>query len=180
MTDISRILKASHLLAKKRKESRAKNLTKARQRALRIFRKEQFKNYEDAAKRFTLKEIGKGCGSFRRSYRIMGTDLLIKFPRIDAGQRTEGKQHTRDEVKKIQILLKYKAFQKHIPPVYYYNRADGVFVTKFYPGRKWIKARWTEFVSKLVHEHTGIWIDDITGDNLKTDGNNLIFVDLGY
>jgi hypothetical protein len=123
-----------------------------------------------------LSKTKEGNGAFRRAYRIVGTNLVIKFPQIG----WECKQHTRDEVKKIRALSKYRSLKKHLPPVYYYNRRDGVMVTDYYPLVSPAKNLGPMFTD-LLYEFTGVVVGDLFGDNVrcKKPGQPVI-VDLGY
>ena len=151
----------------------------AKRRALRIVRKTQPATLLDAVDiaGLNLREIGAGCGSFRRTYRVVGTNLVIKFPKIGE----ECKQHTKDEVRKIRALSKFKSLRPHLPPVYYYNGRDGVMVTDYYPYICPEKSK-NVILSDVIRELTGIHLDDIMGDNVrsKEKGGNPIFCDCGY
>jgi len=156
----------------------------AKRRALRIIRTVQPKtarNLPGLVLREIFSKTKKGMkanGAFRQAYRIVGTGLVIKFPRPDYADNAG---HTRDEVKKIRELSKYRSLKKHLPPVYYYNRRDGVMVTDYYPfvcpdrGKNVI-------LSDVIFELTGVHLDDIMGDNVRSKGKdgNPIFCDLGY
>jgi hypothetical protein len=154
----------------------------AKRRVLRIIRTIHPKtSHELESMGLRLREIlsktKEGNGAFRRAYRIVGTNLVIKFPQIG----WECKQHTRDEVKKIRELSKYRSLRSHLPPVYYYNRRDGVMVTDYYPYVCPCKAK-NEVLSDVIRELTGVHLDDIMGDNvrMKQVAGNPIFCDLGY
>ena len=142
-------------------------------RALRLIRKAQPKTNAEALA-FGIGPLDKiGEGAFRAAYQIRGTSLLIKFPL--GGYKC----HTRAEVRKIQKLSQFKSMRAHVPPVYYYNSKDGVMVTKFYAkGARLLDMN--EVVSKLIKELTGVVLEDIVGDNVKSDGRHPVFVDLGY
>jgi len=151
----------------------------AKRRALRIIRRIQ-PNTARSLPGLILREIKKGKkgnGAFRRAYEIVGTGLVIKFPRQDYADNAE---HTRDEVKKIRALSKYRSLKKHLPPVYYYNRRDGVMVTDYYPLVSPAKNLGPMFTD-LLYEFTGVVVGDLFGDNVrcKKPGQPVI-VDLGY
>jgi hypothetical protein len=162
------------------------NVGLQKRRALRIIRKVQPKVViQLEATGLRLREIKqhtkkglKGNGAFRRAYEIVGTGLAIKFPRPDYADNAE---HTRDEVRKIRELSKYKSLRKHLPPVYYYNGRDGVMVTDYYPFVCPDKSK-NAVLSDVIRELTGIHLDDIEGDNVRSrvkDGEPM-FCDLGY
>lgn len=176
----------------KYRATRKKTLQRRNQWALRKIRKYKFKTVE-AARVEGLICVNIGEGAFRKSYRIVGTSLLIKFPiwekRNDgAGVEHEddyiGKCHTRAEVRKIKALKKFPCMRAHLPPVYYYSAKDGVMVTKYFkPLIGWRRdTNMSRVVSKTIKELTKITLDDISGDNVKFDRekSSLIFVDLGY
>jgi len=154
----------------------------AKRRVLRIIRTTHPKTaHELESMGLRLREIlsktKEGNGAFRRAYRIVGTNLVIKFPQIG----WECKQHTRDEVKKIRALSKYRSLKKHLPPVYYYNQRDGVMVTDYYRFICPDKSK-NSILSDVILEMTGVTLDDLMGDNVRSkekDGEP-VFIDLGY
>jgi len=158
----------------------------AKRRALRIIRKIQPKTVDELkVAGLELREIKirtrkgmKGNGAFRRAYEIVGTGLAVKFPRPNYADNAE---HTRDEVKKIRELSKYRSLRSHMPPVYYYNGRDGVMVTDYYLFVCPDKAK-NVILSDVIFELTGIPLDDVMGDNvrMKQVAGNPVFVDLGY
>jgi len=157
----------------------------AKRRALRIIRKVQPKVViQLEATGLKLREIKirtrkgmKGNGAFRRAYEIVGTGLAVKFPRPNYADNAE---HTRDEVKKIRELSKYRSLRSHMPPVYYYNGRDGVMVTDYYLFVCPDKAK-NVILSDVIFELTGIPLDDVMGDNVRMkETGNPVFVDCGY
>jgi hypothetical protein len=173
--------------SEKVRATRKKNTERWTQWALRKIRKHQPKNLLEVS------ELGMVCvhvgeGSFRRSYRIANTTLIIKFPIVECpytyATDDDGKYHTRAEVRKIRALSKFKCLRMYLPPVYYYSSADGVMVTKFY---KFATERdWAHnigpILSGTIKALTGVTLEDLFGDNMRLDKdkNRLIFVDLGY
>ena len=158
----------------------------AKRRALRIIRKIQPKTVSELeVSGLRLREIKirtrkgmKANGAFRRAYEIVGTGLVIKFPRPDYADNAE---HTRDEVKKIRALSNYRSLRKHMPPVYYYNNRDGVMVTDYYRCICPDKSK-NSILSDVILEMTGVTLDDLMGDNVRSkekDGEP-VFIDLGY
>jgi hypothetical protein len=163
-----------------------KKLQKANARALRIIRAKHFERFEDVkGSGITLKFHG--SGAFRDAYRISGTSLLIKFP-TPYGKKgvlttTDGKRHTRAEVKKIMRLRNFEVLKDHLPPIHYFNSKTGVMVTTFFRHRAaWIlMCRFQDIVSEMVKELTGVVLSDICGDNVKiNEKGRLVFIDLGY
>jgi len=157
----------------------------AKRRALRIIRKVQPKVViQLEATGLKLREIKirtrkgmKGNGAFRRAYEIVGTGLVVKFPRPDYADNAG---HTRDEVKKIRALSQYRSLRPHMPPVYYYNGRDGVMVTDYYPFVCTDREK-NVILSDVIFELTGIPLDDVMGDNVRMkETGNPVFVDCGY
>ena len=165
-------------------------------RALRKIRKHEPKDLLETSQ-LGLVCVSQGEGAFRTAYRIKGTSLLIKFPIQESfhGSRpdgvyvtvrkddSDGKRHTRAEVRKIRALSKFKSLRAHLPPVYYYNSKDGVVCMKYFEPSS--DDNWLEhsgpLLSGVIKELTGITLEDIVGDNIKKKENgNLVFVDLGY
>jgi hypothetical protein len=159
-------------------KQKTRNLGLAKRRALRIIRRSQPKNVQEArAAGLRLWEIGVNCGAFRQTYRIWGTGLVIKFPREEWGDAIT---HTRDEVKKIRALNEFKVMRRYLPPVYYYNGRDGVMVTDYYSKvspPKNLRPMFTE----LLFAYTGVEVGDLLGDNIRCKRNGEpVIVDLGY
>lgn len=177
------------------KASRKRNIARYTQWCLRRIRRFQPKNLLETT------ELGMTCiyvgeGAFRTAYRIAQTSLLIKFPLMESFHHrckgnlvtyriddTDGKYHTRAEVRKIRALSKFKSLRGHLPPVYYYNSRDGVLVTRFFK-----KAREKDWIynvcpllSGVIKELTGVTLGDLFGDNVRKDREErLVFTDLGY
>jgi hypothetical protein len=176
----------------KYRRTASKNRAYRTRRALRLIRREQPKNVHEARGLGIGALIEVGHGAFRMAYRIHGTKLLIKFPvefrykdgDVEGGPEVwhdkEGKNHTRMEMKKIRALQAFPIMRKHIPPVYYFNARDGVFVTKYYPrdGRSIYAIH--SLVSEMIKEFCGVVLGDLSPDNIRSDPYNLIFIDLGY
>lgn len=173
--------------------SKKRNTARRTQWALRKIQKHQPKNLLEASE-LGLVCVHVGGGSFREAYKIAGTTLLIKFPiterkragGVDFGytDASDGKYHTRAEVRKIKALQKFKCLRKHMPPVYYYNGADGVMVTKFFKKARrddW-ESRVAPILSGVIKELTGVTLDDLFGDNIRmdTERDRLVIIDLGY
>lgn len=179
--------------SEKIRASRKRNTARITQWALRKIRKHQPKTLLETSE-LGLVCVHVGEGSFRTTYRIAQTTLLIKFPIVEThgdgiknggwDDDSDGKYHTRAEVRKIRALSKFKCLRKHLPPVYYYNSADGVLVTNYFKLAK--DSDWAYNVAPLlsgvIKELTGVTLGDLFGDNVRIDAekDRLIFVDLGY
>jgi hypothetical protein len=160
--------------------------------ALRKIRKHQPKTLLETSK-LGLVLVHVGNGTFRESYRITGTPLLIKFPIVERfhddvegawityrTDDTDGKSHSRAEIRKIQKLSQFKSIRPHLPPVYYFNSKDGVMVTKYFCK---IAPDWTyaPMLSAIIRELTHVALEDLFGDNVRLNEKDVpIFVDLGY
>lgn len=181
--------------AEKNRRMKVRNLVNRTRRTLKLIRKYQPKNIEEA-RALGIGQLQKiGEGAFREAYRIYGTILLIKFPLIESFHnrvegnlvtyRTDdhdGKYHTRAEIRKIRVLSKFKSLRKAMPPVYYYNSRDGVMVTRYYP--KATVKDWTyqigPLLSDVIKELTGVTLEDLFGDNVRKKDDSLVITDLGY
>src|SRR5271156_2208796 len=166
-----------------------RNLTR---RALNTIRRIQPKNFPEASRVLRMRYIG--SGAFRAVYRLTGTNLVIKFP-LECRNRTEevsggpevwnsneGKSHTRAEVRKIRRLLRFSMWEKHLPPIFYFNSKDGVLVTRYYPKTKWAKEATLRLVRELTRKFCGVILGDLAGDNLSIGKmtDTLVILDLGY
>lgn len=99
-------------------------------RAIRIVKSIRPKRREDLSGKLKLKYVG--TGGFRTTYRIVGTRLIIKFPRDD-DYRWDNITHARQEIKvirRIQSLKKMKHLRRYVPKVYYMDARRGVIVTE--------------------------------------------------
>jgi hypothetical protein len=173
--------------SEKIRATKKRNIARRTQWALRQIRKHQPKNLLETSQ-LCMRLIHVGGGAFRESYRIAGTTLLIKFPIVDNPDTrpddSDGKYHTRAEVRKIRALKKFPSLSKHLPPVYYYNSKDGVIVTKYF--KKATEGEWIccvgPMLSGVIKELTGVVLEDLFGDNVRMheNGERLMIVDLGY
>ncbi len=173
----------------KYRKTMEKNRAYRTRRALRLIRKGQPKDLDEAQALGIGALIKIGGGAFRTAYRIHGTSLVIKFPLMfnykhidgDDWNDLEGKNHTRMEVKKIRVMKESPVMRKHIPPIYYFNSRDGVMVTKYYPKAKYGRFAMNQLVSEMIKGFCGVTLGDISPDNIRVEKyNNLIFIDLGY
>lgn len=170
----------------KHRKTRKRNIQKRTAWALRKIRKHNPKNLLETSQ-LGLVLAHHGEGAFRKTYRIAGTTLLIKFPITQDpaakwSYRTDH-EHSRSEVRKIRTMQTVLCLRKHVPPVYYSDSQSGVIVTKFYPRKAAYKVEsaMNRLLSDLIRQLTGVRLDDTMGDNLKVDERGrLIFVDLGY
>lgn len=134
-----------------------------------------------------------GAGVFRESYRIRGTNLIVKFPLNDAGlgmppDYKDGIAHSRTEMCRLDKLWKIKALRAHLPKVWYYDKTHGIIVMthyiKLFGYGGWKKIELLgKVINKLVKQYAHTSMTDIHGDNTRmTAGRKkrIVFVDLGY
>jgi len=133
-----------------------------------------------------------GNGVFRESFRIRGTNLIVKFPlnesRTEKPKFKSGIAHSRTEMRRLKKLGRVKALQTHLPKVWYYDHTHGIVVMTHYEkssgygGRDKIELL-GRVVNKLLKQYAHTTMNDIHGDNTrcaKGKFDRLIFVDLGY
>lgn len=180
----------------KNRGTRKKNVARRTQWCLRKIRKHSPKNLLETSQ-LGMRLVRVGSGAFRTAYKIAGTTLLIKFPIMESFRRgkdgvlfpyhkydADGKYHTRAEVRKIRALSEFKSLHKHLPPVYYYNSADGVMVTQYFnkASEDDLICGMGPLLSGVIKELTGVTLEDLFGDNMRIDPDKsrLVFTDLGY
>lgn len=136
-----------------------------------------------------------GAGVFRETYRIRGTNLIVKFPLDEApkdkpADYTCGRVHTRTEVKRIAKLSTIPVLRPHLPKVWYADLKHGVVVMTHYVKASGGYGGWNRIellgriIRKLVKLVAHTEMNDIHGDNVRLAGDKhsrrLVFVDLGY
>jgi hypothetical protein len=135
-----------------------------------------------------------GRGVFRETFRVTGTNLIVKFPLNEARDcRTPvykgGIAHSRTEMRRLTKLKKIKALRTHLPKVWYYDKTHGIVVMthyiKFGGYGGWKKMELLgSVINKLIKQYAHTAMNDITGDNTRMtagEGNKrIVFVDLGY
>ena len=135
-----------------------------------------------------------GSGVFRESYRIKGTNLIVKFPLYDAMSERKsayesGIAHTRTEVRRFYKLRCVKALRSHLPKIWYFDLRHGIVVmthyAKFGGYGGWNKIELLgKIINKLIRQYAHTTMNDIHGDNTRMAGENfnkrIVFVDLGY
>ena len=84
-----------------------------------------------------------GSGAYRKAYRIIDTDIVIKFPDSAYLEEWEGGEdnaynecldHARQEIKvirRIETVGKYKGLRPLLPNVYYTNMRHGVIAMEY-------------------------------------------------
>jgi tRNA A-37 threonylcarbamoyl transferase component Bud32 len=136
-----------------------------------------------------LKLIHVGSGAFRSVYRIKNTNLVIKFPDL----YEYGEDHSRDEVRTIKKLYKYKVLRSYLPKIFYFDHRSSVIVMEYYdkyndrkagnphPMRTYGDITWERvLIIELIAKLTGAYFGDLYNINLRLDKNKHVkFVDMG-
>lgn len=168
---------------------------------LRLVRKHKPQNV-DQFKSIGIRMLHLGHGAFREVYRIMGTKLAVKFPleevKDDSVSARDGKLHTTNEVKKIQVLSELvPELKMHLPRIYYHDPACGVLVCSYHDeydsySETGNDAGYHEssmvdnlgtIITKLIKHITGMKCSDLHYGNIrKKTGrpNGAVLIDLGY
>jgi len=144
----------------------------------------------------TLGLLGRyvGSGVFRESFRIRGTNLIVKFPLNESRHgRTpvykSGIAHSRAEMRRVHKLKKIKALRAHLPKVWYYDKTHGIVVMPHYIKLGgyggWNKIEMLgKVINKLMKQYAHTAMNDIQGDNTRMTAGKynkrIVFVDLGY
>jgi hypothetical protein len=143
----------------------------------------------------TLGLLGRyiASGVFRESFRIKGTNLIVKFPlnESESDKKPEyrsGIAHTRTEMRRLKKLMRIRALRSHLPKVWYYDQSHGVVVMTYYANFDGYDAcdkieLLGKVINKLMRQYAHTAMNDIQGDNTRMAGGKnkrLIFVDLGY
>lgn len=126
-----------------------------------------------------LKYIGEGA--YRHTYHILGTNLVIKFPKQDGidGPSTCNIQHALEEFKTISRILKskasrYQAIKKHMPRIYYCDH-HGVTISSKYKllpmASHRNRAKLSDYISTILRVYDG----DLTNPgNVGVDGRGTL------
>jgi hypothetical protein len=145
----------------------------------------------DARWDFEVKLVG--AGEFRKVYRIVGTDLVVKFPRITRSSKNIG--HSRVEYKRcydIRHQSKWYLLRRYVPKIYHYNPDTGVIIMHYYERvgetpKALRDIKWMQKLLDLVCTHNGLnkdnlnWSEDIEINNIGQDKNgNYKFLDMGF
>lgn len=135
-----------------------------------------------------------GCGMYRKVYRILNSNLVIKF----AGRSRECRKHSKTEANRIYEIMhrkKWRLLRRYMPKLYYFDFETGVTIMKYYVPTDYEDHRvredtkWIQMLIEAVcsfnhlegHEEGSIdWYSDIAGVNLGTDKDgNYKFLDMG-
>ena len=150
--------------------------------------------YKETRKELKLKFIGDGA--FRKVYRIVGTEFVVKFPSCRSNDID--KEHSRIEYQRCYDIMhqeRWYLLRRYTPKVYYYNPKTGVLLMHYYePVAKDTQEdtpyvtpsvnRDVEWIQRLVElvcrEDDFGWWGDISPKNLGVDKNGgYRFIDMG-
>ena len=115
---------------------------------------------------------------FRRTFKVSGCPLVIKFP-LEA----DGIQHSASEVNRIRRLSRIKELTPHLPKVLYFDRCYGILVMEHYRSLDPVKGveLLGKVVRKLVSRIARVAMADIHCDNIRQGKKGgVVFSDLGY
>jgi hypothetical protein len=117
-------------------------------------------------------------GVFRRTFKVSGCPLVIKFP-LEA----DGIQHSASEVNRIRRLSRIKELAPHLPKVLHFNRKHGILVMEYYKPLDPVKGieLLGKVIRKLVSRIARVAMSDIHYDNIRQGKQGQVkFSDLGY
>lgn len=127
-----------------------------------------------------LTRISEDQGLFRKVYKIRNCDLVVKFPK-DA----DGRNHSREEVRKIKKLQKFRVMKPHLPTIHYFDSTNSVLVMdycpKFTTHEKEADAM-GKFIQRLIQFATGLTVSDIHSENVHkhVTRQDAVIIDAGY
>jgi hypothetical protein len=143
-----------------------------------------------------LEDTELGVGVFREVIKVKGLPLVVKFPLDQAPVKkppvyTDGIRHSRIEIDKLERLQKISWMRKYLPKVYYYDRAAGIIVMKYYGDMDEKNCDFEEatsdFVRDIFKRATGVRMADFHSGNVRkaptpqvSRGPKLILIDIGY
>jgi hypothetical protein len=132
-----------------------------------------------------------GEGAFRRVYLIdvPRNPLVVKFP-LGYGKTSsdysEGIEHSRIEVRRIEKLAGFTDLRPHLPKILYFDKRHGVVVMRYYksPDTYEYPDLLAQVLRKVVRRLTKIDLGDLGRCNSGVTGHyrrsRLILTDLGY
>lgn len=130
-----------------------------------------------------LREL-KPEGLFREVYQINSANVIVKFPK-----GLDGREHTRNEIRKLLRLRKFSVLRDHLPRLYYYDSTHAVVVMEHYPRFERDGSITREenqilamgkLISKLITRVTKIHVTDIHDDNVHSNRGDAVIIDWGY
>lgn len=124
-----------------------------------------------------LRFIGEGV--YRRTYRIVASDLVVKIPIQDAG----GIQHSKDEIVRLRKLKRYRVMRAYLPVIQWWDKKSGVVVMTYYPkfhDHEEQVDSMGKMVSRLIRAATGIYAGDIHSENVHKRDKTSVIIDLGF
>lgn len=98
------------------------------------FRELKLSSYTAVSKHFKLESLGGGL--YRQVYRLVGTNLVVKFPgSYPEITKREILDHAEMEYywcQKFRRDPRWQAFRRHAPKIHYYDAASGVTLMTYY------------------------------------------------
>jgi hypothetical protein len=122
-----------------------------------------------------------GDGAYRHTYHILGTNLVIKFPKLlDEGPSEYNIKHAKEEFQVVSKILRskarrYQSIKKHMPRIYYCDH-HGVTISSRYKllpmasGEKH-RNRLSNYVCNILKVFDG---DINNGGNVGVDGRGTL------
>lgn len=161
-------------------------------RVLHLLKTYQFTTPSQALYHLPLKYMGEGA--YRHTYHIVGTDLIIKFPKLPYRRPCPTPActnfniiHSRDEYRAVTKILKskakrYQCIKKHMPKLYVCDK-NGVMIARKYrllPSLAGINHR--ELLSQKIVDTLRIADGDLENEgNVGIDGRGTLkILDGGY
>lgn len=108
--------------------------------------------------------------------------MVIKLPLRD--DSIHEADHARGENSRIKTIRKYPALRGNMPKVFDYDEKTAVICMRYYPARGkgysyHVVQSFGSLISRLVLEVTGLEMGDIQPGNIRIQGNEIIFIDMG-
>lgn len=154
------------------------------------------RNADDLLEECQLPLLFLGSGSYRNTYHILGTNLVVKVPRqvsVEVGEEVlepsheENVAHAREEVRAIRKVKRdknLKALRPYMPTLHHHDRRTGLVVMDRYDhvDEAVYDARSEEFekIFDLARTVTGVLDCDLNQYNMGLDvEGNIKLIDLG-
>lgn len=134
-----------------------------------------------------------GSGSYRKTYRVVNSPFLIKFPHIgpsasDRDNHAACVKHSGLEVAKHRHFSGFFELKAYLPKIYYYDKVTGIVVMEYIEENDdttnadyWKYEALSGLVSVLIKSLTRKKLTDISDSNLRlSKGGQLKFIDLAF
>jgi hypothetical protein len=124
-----------------------------------------------------LRFLGKGL--FREGFKVVNSDVVVKFP---IGY--EGSAHSRQEMRRLRRLKKEGTLRRYIPEIFYYRAETGVIAMRYYEMFVDFEEQANAIggmLGTLIPRVTRVNCDDIHTGNIRRGPNGrAILIDLGF